>query len=133
MDVDQFKDDCRAGRIDVDRIVELVVTLQRELQAARRRIEELEQKLGGVLTQKIDEPFSLRAEGRRQEAHGKKRRKRKRPLQRGRITTADKIARASSSEEIFPVGADRDYSHDAIGDILHENWIELLRKTWMRQ
>ena len=108
MDADRLKDDCREGRVDVDRLVELVVTLQRELQAAKRRIEELEQKLGAAPTQKIDEPFSVRAEERRQEARGKKRRKRKRPLRCGRITTADKIAQASRTEEVFPVGVSKE-------------------------
>ncbi len=53
MDVEQFKDDVREGRIDADRLVDLVVTLQRGLQQAKRRIEELEKKLGGSPTQKI--------------------------------------------------------------------------------
>jgi transposase len=39
--VDQLKQDVREGRISADRLLELVVTLQRELQAARQRIEEL--------------------------------------------------------------------------------------------
>jgi len=108
MDADRLKEDCREGRVDVDRLVELVVALQRELQAAKRRIAELEQKLGTAPTQKIDEPFSVRAEERRQEARGKKRRKRKPPLRCGRITTADKIARASRTEEVFPVGVSKE-------------------------
>jgi hypothetical protein len=103
MDVEQFKDDVREGRIDVDRLVDLVVTSQRELQAAKRRIEELEQKLGGS-TSKVDEPFSVREEEKRQEARGKKRRKRNRPARRGRITTADKIAQAVRTENAFPAG-----------------------------
>ena len=45
MDVEQLKEDVRKGRISVDRLVELVVALQRELQAAKQRIDELEQKL----------------------------------------------------------------------------------------
>ena len=106
-DVEQFKQDVRDGRIDADRLVELVVKLQRELQAAKRRIEELEKKLGGSATVKIAEPFSFRAEERRQEARGKKQRKRKRPSRRGRITTAEKIARAKRTEQAFPVGVAR--------------------------
>ena len=46
--------------------------MQRELQAAKQRIEELEKQLGGSATAKVDEPFSLRAEEKRQEARGKK-------------------------------------------------------------
>ncbi len=108
MDVEQFKDDVREGRIDVNRLVDLVVTLQRQLQAAKRRIDELENKLGGSPTQKIAEPLSVRSEERRQEARGKKRRKRNRPLRRGRITTAEKIARAARTEKVFPAGVPHD-------------------------
>ena len=50
MDVEQFKDDVREGRIGADRMVDLVVTLQHRLQQAKRRIEELEKKLGGSPT-----------------------------------------------------------------------------------
>ena len=102
MDVEQFKDDVREGRIDADRLVDLVVTLQRGLQQAKRRIEELEKKLGGSPTVKIAEPFSVRAEERRQEARGKKRRAKKK--NEGRITTAEKIARAARIEKVFPPG-----------------------------
>jgi predicted nucleic acid-binding Zn-ribbon protein len=55
MDIGQLKDDVRRGRITPDRLVELVVTLQRELQAAnqeldaaKRRIEDLKRQLGSV-------------------------------------------------------------------------------------
>ena len=114
MDVEQFKDDVREGRIDADRLVDLVVTLGGELQQAKRRIEELEKKLGGSPTVKIDESFSLRAEERRQEARGKKTKKKPKPLRRGRITTAEKIALAERTEKVFPVGvleADCEFSH----------------------
>ena len=49
-----------------DRLVDLIVTLQRQLDEARRRIEELERKLGGSPTAKVAEPFSVRAEEQRQ-------------------------------------------------------------------
>jgi hypothetical protein len=78
--------------------------LQGDLQEARRRIEELERKLGGSATPKVAEPFSMRAEERRQEARGKKPRKPKRPLRRGRLTTAAKIAAARRTEKVFPAG-----------------------------
>jgi hypothetical protein len=109
-DVERLKQDVREGRIPAERLVELVVRLQHELQAARRRIEELEKRLGGSATVKFGEPFSLRAEEQRQEARGKKQRKRNRPRRRGRITTADKIAQAQRTEKVFPVGvAQSDY------------------------
>ncbi len=72
MDGEQIKQDVRPGRIDVDRLVELIVTLQRQLQGAKHGIGELEKKLGGSPTKKITEPFSVRAEEQRQEARGKK-------------------------------------------------------------
>jgi len=115
MDVEQFKEDVREGRIDAGRLVELVVTSQRELQSAKQqldeakqRIEELEKKLGRSSTVKVAEPFSLRAEEKRQEARGKKRRQRKRPLRRGRITTAEKVAQAVRTETVFPAGVSAD-------------------------
>ncbi len=104
MDVEQIKDDVRRGRIDLDRLVELIVTLERQLQAAKQRNKELEHKLGGSPTTKVDEPFSVRAEEQRQAARGKTRRKRNRPARRGRITSADKIAQAVRTEKVFPVG-----------------------------
>jgi hypothetical protein len=103
-DVQQLKEEVRRGRIDAERLVDLVVTLQRELQVARRRIEELEQKAGGSATPKVAEPFSVRAEEQRQEARGKKKRKRNRPLRRGRFSTADKLAQAQRTEQVFPAG-----------------------------
>ena len=108
MDAEQLKDDVRTGRITPDRLVELVVTMQGELQAAkqeldqaRRRIEQLERQLGASPTAKVLEPFSMRAEEQRQEARGKKRRKRKRSGGR-RTTTAEKVAQAVRTEKVFP-------------------------------
>jgi transposase len=101
--IETLKQDVREGRIDVDRLVDLIVTLQRQLQAANLRIEELEKKIGGPPTTKLDEPFSMRAEEQRQEARGKKKRKEKRK-RRGRIKTSDKIAQAERTESVFPEG-----------------------------
>jgi len=103
-DVEQLKKDVREGRIAPDRLVELLVTVQRQLQEANRRIEELEKKLGGSATVKTAEPFSMRAEEQRQRARGKKSPKRKRPLRCGRINTAEKILRAERIEKVFPAG-----------------------------
>jgi transposase len=109
MDVAQFKEDVRAGRFSADRLVELIVTLQRELQQAKqelaeakRRSEELEKKLGG--TAKVAEPFSLRAEEQRQQKRGKQPPPRNKPRRRGRIATAEKLAQAQRIEKVFPQG-----------------------------
>lgn len=102
-EVNRLKDDVRAGRIDPERLVELIVKLQGELQEAKRRIEELEKKLGGSPTIKTAEPYSVRAEEERQAARGKKPRKRKKPSRRGRLTTAEKVARAERWEKVYPL------------------------------
>lgn len=106
MDAQQLKDDLQAGRIDANRLVDVVVLLQRELQSAKQRIEELEKQLGKPPTTKLDEPFSVRAEEKRQEKRGKKKPRKNRPARRGRITTQEKLAMASRTEKIFPAGVD---------------------------
>jgi hypothetical protein len=91
MDVAQFKQDVASGRITVDRLIKLIVTVQRELQAAKQRIEQLERQQGIPPLPKISQPFSVAAEERRQEARGKKRRKPKRESRGGRTAGAEKI------------------------------------------
>ena len=104
MDVEGLKEDIGEGRVPVERLVELVVMLQRQLQEARQRIDELEKQLGGGSTKKTDEPFSVRAEEQRQQQRQKKQRNKQEPLRRGRVSTADKIAQAVRSEQVFPAG-----------------------------
>lgn len=109
MDVEQLKEDVRQGRIDIDRLVGLIVTLQRELAQAKQRIDELEQKLGGSPTVKTAEPYSVRSEEQRQEGRGKKEKKSKRKARRrGRTRTADKIAKATRTEAVFPAGVSKE-------------------------
>jgi hypothetical protein len=104
MNVEQLKEDVQSGKISVGRLIELVVTSQRELHTAKQRIEQLEKQLGVPPSSKISQPFSVEAEERRQEARGKKRRKRKRRPQAGRTTSAEKVAQAVRTEKVFPVG-----------------------------
>src|SRR5947209_14263574 len=105
--IEQLKEDLRTGRIDANRLVDLVGTLQQQLQAANQRIAELEKQLAGTSgTAKLDEPFSMRAEEKRQQARGKKRRQRKDKGRRGRVRTADKIAQAQRTEDVYPDGVD---------------------------
>src|SRR4051794_36352683 len=116
--IEQFKDDVLTGRIDTNRLVDLLATVQRTLQAAKQRIADLEQgiadleqrnaelakQLAASGTAKLDEPFSLRAEEKRQQARSNKRRQRKDKGRRGRVRTADKIAQAERSEDVYPDG-----------------------------
>ena len=103
--IDQLKQDVREGRIDVDRLIDVIVTLQRQLEAAKQRIEELEKKAGGSTAAKLSEPFSVRAEEKRQE----KRRQRKKPKlskkgRRGRFSSSAKVKLAERTEKCFPEG-----------------------------
>jgi hypothetical protein len=106
MDVKQLRDDVREGRVPVDRLVDLVVTLQRNLQKAREEIEELKRKLGGSAAAKVAEPFSVRAEEQRRAA--RKKRKRKRRSRGGRKTSAEKISQAVRTEKVLPKGVPED-------------------------
>lgn len=99
MDIEQLKEDVRQGRIAADRLADLLVSALRALDDAKRRIQELEEKLGSP-TPKVDEPYSVAAEEKRQ----KKTRKSKRSKRRGRNKNAEKIAQAARTEAIYPDG-----------------------------
>ena len=117
--IEQLKQDVRDGRIDLDRLIDVIATLQRQLAAAKQRIDELEKKWGGPPsspTAKVDESFSMRAEEKRQQARHPKNNKLKlsRKSRRGRLTTADKLKLAERTEKCFPDGvpeADCHLSH----------------------
>ena len=63
--IEQLKIDLREERIDANRLIDLIFTLQ-------QRIAELEKQVAGSGTAKVDEPYSMKAEEKRQEARGKK-------------------------------------------------------------
>lgn len=108
MDVEQFREDVRRGRIAPERLVDLIVKLRSELRRAQERIAELEKKLGSSPTEKVEQPFSLQAEEKRQRARGKvKQSKKHKPTRRGRMTTADKVALATRTRKVFPQGVPR--------------------------
>ena len=108
MDVESLKQDVVAGKVDVDRLIGLIDKLSKKLDAANRRIEELEKQLGGS-TIKRDEPFSVESEEKRQEARGKKsKRKKPKGKRKGRVSTAEKLARATREQNVYPDGIDPD-------------------------
>src|SRR3954470_4883709 len=100
--IETLKQDLKAGRISAERLVDPVADLCRKHEAANLRIEELEKQCGGTPTATVDEPLCPRAEERRQEARGKKRRDLKPKGRRGRVSTDDKVAQAERTEAIFP-------------------------------
>jgi transposase len=109
---EQLLEDLRTGRIDAERLVALLGTLQQQLHAAQQRITVLEQRNAELEKQqastagtaKVEEAFSMRAEEKRQEARGKKRHKRKDKKRRGRTRTIDKVAQAERTEDVYPDG-----------------------------
>jgi transposase len=116
---DQLKQDVRAGRIDANRLVDLLATAQRQLHTANQRIDELQKqidelqkRIGGTTPAKVEQPFSVRAEEQRQQARGQsKKPRKKKSRRRGRIPTADKIAQAGKHEDVFPEGVDANDCH----------------------
>lgn len=100
--LETLRTDLQAGRIGAERLLDLLEIVLCRLDAANRRIEELEKTIGGG-TPKLDQPFSMREEEKRQEARGKKKkRKPNRKERRGRLQTQDKIAQAERTEPVFP-------------------------------
>jgi hypothetical protein len=113
--IDELKKDLREGRIDVDRLIDVIATLQRQLQAAQQRIAELEKNAGGPappVTAKVDEAFSMRAEEKRQQERDQNQKtKRSKKARRGRLTTADKLKLAQRTEKAFPDGVPQQDCH----------------------
>jgi hypothetical protein len=116
--IDTLRQEIQEGRVSVERLLDFCASQQRlllaaqqqlqtalqELQAAKQRIDELEKKPGTPPpSAKLDQPFSMRAEEKRQRARGQKP-KRKRKGRLGRLRTKDKIALAERHEEVFPQG-----------------------------
>jgi transposase len=116
----------QTGQLDPARLVDVVRSLQRQLQAtqqqlqaAQQRIAELEQQRGGPRPH-VAEPFSVRAEEQRQEVRGKtKKRRRAKTNRRGRLRNSDKIKLAARSEPCFPAGVPP-----------QECWLSHTRPAW---
>jgi len=121
----QLKQDVREGRIDVDRLVDVIVTLQRQLEttqqqleAARLENEKLKKKLGST-SAKTAEPFSVRAEEQRQEKRGRKKRRLSKQGRRGRLSKADKLKLAERTEPCYPAGVPQE-----------DCWLSHTRPVW---
>jgi transposase len=113
--IEQLKQDVRDGNVDLDRLIDVLVaqqrlleTTQRQLEAAKQRIEELEKKQGGPSSPtaaKVDKPFSMRAEEKRQQIRNPKNKlKLSRKARRGRLTNSDKLKLAERTEKCLPDG-----------------------------
>jgi transposase len=113
--IEQLKQDVREGRIDAERLLDVIAmqqrqleTTQRELKAALQRLADFEKKAGPPAasgTAKVDQAFSLRAEEKRQQArHHKKKLKLSKKGRRGRLSSSDKVKLAERTEPCFPEG-----------------------------
>jgi transposase len=110
---EQLLDDLRTGRIKPERLVDLLMENQQQLKTALERIAELEKLIPQPPTPKPQQHYSLDAEEKRQQARGKKKKPNKKN-RRGRLTTAEKIAKAQRHIDIYPEGVDPSecqYSH----------------------
>jgi hypothetical protein len=119
MDIEQLREEVRAGRISLERLVDLIEALQRRLREAERQVAEMEKKLGTQTTTKFEKSFSVEAEEKRQEARGKIKRAKSRAGRRGRVSTAEKLQRAERTEKCFPVGVPES-----------ECWLSHTRVAW---
>jgi hypothetical protein len=105
VDVEQLKKDVADGNVSLDRLVDLIASQQKLIEKLQNQAADLQEKLDGKNpTERLDEQYSQRAEEKRQ-AKGKKR-KRPNPRRKGRITTAEKIAKAERTEPVYPKGFD---------------------------
>jgi transposase len=112
--------DARELPSNLDQWVDTLSHAYTELDTAQRRVRELEQKNAALEQEnaalkqqlhntgtpaRIAEPYSLRAEEKRQAARGKnKKSKKAKKGRRGRLATENKIRRAEKTEAVFPEG-----------------------------
>jgi transposase len=105
MDMEQLKQDVAEGKVSLDRLVDLIASQQKLIEKLQKQCAELQEKIDSKNpTERLDEQYSEKAEEKRR-AKGKKR-KRSKPHRRGRITTAEKIAKAERTELVYPDDCD---------------------------
>lgn len=93
MNIEQLREDAASGKLSVDRLVDVIV-------AQQKRIEQLEAIIKSKNpTERLDDPYSEKAERKRK---GKQSKRKRKPLRRGRISTADKIKLAERTEIVYP-------------------------------
>lgn len=109
---------------NVDQWIDVLCHAHADLHAAQQRVQVLQSKVSALEKEnaelkkqlnpsgpaaKIDAPFSVREEEKRQKARGKtKKKKESKKARRGRIANQEKIARAEKTEDIYPEGVAHD-------------------------
>lgn len=113
--LEQLHRDFIEGRVDLPRLFSFLSNSLQQLQAtqtqlqetqqqlrtAQDRIEELEKKLGGPPTPRIDQPYSLRAEEKRQHAKDAKKKNKSKGRRRRHD---DKMKLVARTEPVYPQG-----------------------------
>jgi transposase len=112
-DFDQANQDATTAPLDEERLLKELARALNELQLAKQRIAALEKEIAALKQQggsgtvagaaKVAEPFSMRAEEKRQQKRGQKKRKQSKKQRRGRIANEEKIRQADQTEDIYPL------------------------------
>ncbi len=110
--MEQLRQDVAEGTIELDRLVDLIASQQKIIQQQQVQIERLQEEIdklkeqvGKNPTERLDEAYSEKAEEDRQAKATGKPKKRKTPKRRGRFSTAEKIAKAARTEQVYPDGS----------------------------
>ena len=114
MDVEQLKQDVAEGTVQVERLVgfiasqqKLIEKYQKQVADLQSQVADLQEEIGGKNpTERLDEAYSEKSEEKRQAESEGKRRPRPKPKRSGRISTAEKIAKAARTEKIYPDDCD---------------------------
>lgn len=115
MDLEQLRQDVADGTIQLDRLIDVIGSLQKLIQSQQKLIEQLQGDIERLKelnqknpTQRLDESYSEKAEEQRQAEASGKRKKHKPPKRSGRFKTAAKILRVDRTEHVYPDGFNRD-------------------------
>lgn len=115
MDVQQLRDDATAGKLPLGKLIDVIETQQ-------KRIAELEAIIKSKNpTERLQQPYSEKGDEKRRPKPGRK--KKRKPLRRGRISTAEKIKQAKRTETVFPDSVppeDCHFSHTRVAWRLEE-------------
>ncbi|MEO1617932.1 MAG: hypothetical protein AAFV88_18910, partial [Planctomycetota bacterium] len=100
MDIQQLRDDAADGKLSIDKLIDVIVAQHAQIATQQKRIDELEAIIKSKNpTERLEQSYSEKSETKRHPRSGKRKRK---PLRRGRISTADKIKLAQRTETVFP-------------------------------
>jgi hypothetical protein len=140
MDGEQIRQDVRDGTIEVDRLVDLVASQGKVIQQQQAQIEKLQEENRKLKerhpTERLEEGYSEKAEEKRQAKKKGKRSKKKKPTRRGRLSTAEKIAKAERTETVYPedcVPRDCSLSHTRVAWRLEDGRAVLVAYEVYRQ